>query len=92
MRVTVEYMAQIKRAAGHGREEIELPEESTLADALQLLAKSHGEPLSVMLLDATGQPINSLLLFLGQDQVRLEENPLLVDGSELTISTPISGG
>lgn len=92
MRVTVEYMAQIKRAAGTGREVIELPSGTTLTAVLSQLAENHGDPLAGMLLDADGNPIRSLLLFLGDEQVRLEENPTLTDGSQLTISTPISGG
>ncbi|MCA9041256.1 MAG: MoaD/ThiS family protein [Planctomycetaceae bacterium] len=92
MRITVEYMAQIKRAAGTAREEVELPGGATLGETLSQLAKQHGDPLAGMLLDADGKPINSLLLFLGEDQVRLEKNPVLQDGAQLTISTPISGG
>ncbi|MAT16894.1 MAG: hypothetical protein CMJ46_16665 [Planctomyces sp.] len=92
MRVTVEYMAQIKRAAGTGREEIELPDGTLLSDALTQLAESHGDPLAGMVLDGEGKPITSLLLFLGDEQVRLEANPTLTDGAQLTISTPISGG
>ncbi|MEZ6044439.1 MAG: MoaD/ThiS family protein [Planctomycetaceae bacterium] len=92
MHITIEYVAQIKRAAGTGKETVELSDGATLKETLSSLAEKHGDPLAGMLLAADGNPINSLLIFLGEDQVRIEENPVLAEGAVLTISTPISGG
>ena len=92
MRITVEYTAQLKRAAGTGREEFDLPEQTTARDAIREIAGQQQESLGSLLLTDGGDIQPSLLLFVGDQQVGANADPKLTDGQTLTIMTPISGG
>jgi molybdopterin converting factor small subunit len=92
MRITVEYAAQVKRAAGAASETVEMDGPAPVREVLSRVAQRHGSALRELLLDAEGQPRPSILLFVGDRQVR-GDDPTRLDGSEpLTIIPPISGG
>lgn len=92
MRVTVEYAAQLRQAAGTSREELELDPGCTLADLVRRVAAAHGGPLEPLLLDAAGDPRRSVLLFVGDDQVRGDTPVELQNGDSVTLLSPVSGG
>ena len=93
MNVTVEYAAQVKRLAGVGSEQIELAAPCTIADLARQVAARHGEPLTAILLDDAGAPRRSILVFLGEDQLRWDDESILVhDGDTVTLLSPVSGG
>ena len=56
------------------------------------LSHRHGERLRSMLSIETGQPHPSLLLFLGDEQVRSDSSKSLFDGAEVGMFSPIAGG
>ena len=90
MRVTVHYMAQIKRAAGCASEEIEIPAAVTLRALLQSLGDQHPPPFRSMLLDDAGEPRRSLLFFVGEEHVDLAHP--LKENDTVTILAPMAGG
>ena len=90
MRVTVQYMAQIKRAAGCCGEAVDVPFAVSLRDFLRLLADRHDPAFRAMLVDDAGEPRKSLLFFVGDDHAELTRP--LTDGDALTILAPMSGG
>jgi molybdopterin converting factor small subunit len=90
MRITVSYMAQLKRAAGLGREVVEVDGACTMVELLLRLAQDRGDSFRGLVLTSQGQPQPSLLLFVGEEQVR-GDRPLR-DGDEITVLTPMSGG
>jgi molybdopterin converting factor small subunit len=90
MRVTIHYMAQIKRAAGCASENVEVAADSTLCDALRALADRHGAAFRAMLLDDTGEPRRSLLFFVGDEHA--EPARLVRDGDAIAILAPMAGG
>ncbi|MBQ16874.1 MAG: hypothetical protein CMJ65_07090 [Planctomycetaceae bacterium] len=93
MNVTVEYAAQVKQVAGIGSESIELAAPCTIAELARQVAERHGGPLSNILLDGEGAPRRSILVFLGEDQVRWDDDSTLVrDGDTVTLLSPVSGG
>ena len=92
MQVTVEYAAQLRQAAGTGREALDVDSGCTLADLVRHIAAVHGEPLAPLLIDPGGKLRRSLLLFVGDDQVRLETPVELQDGDSVTLLSPVSGG
>lgn len=92
MRVTVHYLAQLKRYAGVSSETIETAGTSTLSGLLEVLAGLHGDGFRAALLDEQGQPRPALLFFLGDDQVRPHEARPLREGDEVTILSPMAGG
>ena len=90
MRVTVHYMAQIKRSAGCSSESVDLPNPTSVQDFLSVLTMRHGAEFKALILDDAGRPRKSLLFFVGDEHA----NPAhpLKDGDSLTILAPMSGG
>ena len=92
MQITVEYAAQVKRAAGVAGESIDVDSDCSVQDLLQQIAKRYGDPLAGLLLGDTGALRPSILLFVDDEQVRWETPRLLRDNAVVTILSPISGG
>ena len=90
MRVTVHYLAQIKRSAGCPTEAIETFDGVTLRVFLRVLADGHDASFRAMLLDEADEPHRSLLFFVGDEHADLARS--LRDGDSVTILTPMSGG
>jgi molybdopterin converting factor small subunit len=90
MRVTVHYLAQIKRAAGVRVEKIEVGDGATLAAALTALAARHDEPFRAMLLDDAGRPRRTLVYFVNDSHS--EPDRVLLEGDEISILAPMAGG
>jgi molybdopterin converting factor small subunit len=92
MRVAVKYLAQVKQAAGCTSEAVEVDAGCSLRGLVRRLAERHGEPLCGLLLGPTGTPHDSLLVFLGDEQVRWEAARDLRDGDVITVLAPMAGG
>jgi len=92
MQITVEYAAQLKRAAGVASESVDLDEPSTFSQLLERVADKHGDPLRGLLFDENDRVHPSLLLFLGDEQIRGDASIELSDGDVVSLLTPISGG
>ncbi|MBL6705733.1 MAG: MoaD/ThiS family protein [Planctomycetaceae bacterium] len=92
MVVTVEYTAQLKRAAGKAREDFELDDSDTLVDLVNVITDRHGDELSRLLKTADGNPQSTVIPFVGDDQVRWDAADILRDGVTVTLLSPISGG
>jgi molybdopterin converting factor small subunit len=90
MRVTVHYLAQLKRAAGCGSEQIDSPDGASLREFLRTLPDQHDSSFRTLLLDDAGEPRRSLLFFVGDQHAELSRP--LTDGDSLTILAPMSGG
>lgn len=91
MQVTVEYTAQIKRAAGTGRDIFELAEQARPTQLLAEIVRRH-ESLTRFLITASGDPQPTLLLFVNEQQTRWDSDCELADGAKVTLMSPISGG
>jgi molybdopterin converting factor small subunit len=92
MVVTVEYTAQLKRAAGKAREDFELDDSDTLVDLVNVITDRHGDELSRLLKTADGNPQSTVIPCVGDDQVRWDAADILRDGVTVTLLSPISGG
>lgn len=92
MTVTIRYQALLRRAAGTDMETLEAPDGSRVLGLLRLLGDRHGEPLRRLLLDDQDRPSNSLLVFLGDQQIPADGSDPLPDRAELTLLSPIAGG
>ena len=90
MQVVVEYLAQIKRAAGTPRETAELPPAATLGQLLTLLAERHDASFRELLLDGEGKPRRSLLFFVSEQSV--DAGHTLKEGDVVSILAPMAGG
>jgi molybdopterin converting factor small subunit len=83
-------MAQLRRAAGLAREVVDVEGPCTVAELLLRLAGAHGESFRRFVVTDQDRPQPSLLVFVGEEQARGEQ-PLL-DGDEVILLTPMSGG
>ena len=90
--LTIEYTAQLRRAAGVASEKLELARGGTLQDIAQQAADRHGEELRKLLLDEHGRLQRSLLVFVGDEQRATDSSVPLTDGQTVTFAAPISGG
>ena len=92
MKVTVKYAAQARLAVGRASEEIDLDGPVTVHDLVIRLSRQHGTAFRRLALDADGNPHPSLLVVIGDDQVRPGDDRKVTDGEEITLMPPISGG
>lgn len=92
MKITVEYAAQVKKAAGKAADSIEVPDETTAQEVVRQIAKVHGEGFSHLILTDDNQLHPSILLFVGDDQIAWETPTPLRDRDVVTILSPVSGG
>jgi molybdopterin converting factor small subunit len=92
MKVRVNYLAQLKQAAGTSSESIDLDTPCSVQDLVIRLAENHGEPLRSFLLDTGGSLRNSILLIIDETQVHWQTPVQLKDGDVVTFLSPLAGG
>jgi molybdopterin converting factor small subunit len=90
--LTIEYTAQLRRAAGVASETVEIAEACTLQELARAIAARHGEELERMLVDSQGRLQRSILVFIGEEQIAPDSTAPLRDGQTITFAAPISGG
>jgi len=92
MQITVQYESQARRAAGVNSESVDVPDSCSVSDCIGKVAQNHGEPLSSILVNSTGDVQTTLLVFLNDSQIVRSDKTTLSDGDTVTLMTPISGG
>ncbi len=92
IRVTVEYWAQLRDAAGCGSQTLRVPASCTLSQLLMELAARNGETFRRLLLDDAGHPRRSNLMVLGQQTISAPASLILRDGDRITLLSPLAGG
>jgi len=88
MRITVQYLAQIRRAVGCAEEILDVPDGS-LADLVRHLAVKHPDAARLFL-GPTGEPSRSLLFFV--NDAPFDAAAKLPANAIVTILTPMAGG
>jgi molybdopterin converting factor small subunit len=92
MAITVHYATLLKRAAGTRTDVLDLDGSHDVRDVVRRIAEQRGDPLQSQLVDAAGELRSSVLVFLGDRQVSLDEPNPVADGDVITLMSPISGG
>ena len=92
MLVHVRFDSQVRRLAGCNRISVDVEPSATLQQIVQRVAAVGTEQLRTTLLDDQQSLRSSILVFLNDDLVCKEQLLVLHDGSELTLTTLISGG
>ena len=92
MKVTVNYTAQARDAAGTTSEHVDLSEGQTVRDLLEKVAEQHGDRLRMLLGGGDGKSHGAVLVVVGDEQVRPGDPRSLKEGDVVSILTPISGG
>ena len=92
MQITLEYVAQIKMAAGKASETLTVEKEALLGSVLKDAAPRLGAEFSALLFDDAGTFRPSLLIMVNDEQV--DPNPAfpLNDRDRITLLSPMSGG
>ena len=95
MKLTLEWMSQLRVAAGTALQVLDCPDGVQLTEALEQaiaeLPKDRCEALRPLVL-VDGQRVSALLVALDGVQVLTDGNPELRPGSTLVLSSPIAGG
>lgn len=89
MQVNVEYIAQVRTAAGVAAESVEIPAGATTQQLATTLCEQRPELVSVLCDDA-GALHPSILVFRGE--APCPPDAVLHDGDTITLLSPISGG
>jgi molybdopterin converting factor small subunit len=90
--VTIQYHNILRRGAGLNEEQMRLPAESSVADALEQLTATRAS-LRSLLFTAEGDLASHVVVFRNRRLVMHHQfDVLLVDGDELKLFPAVSGG
>lgn len=92
MTIKVKFTAQIKDVVGNSTDSINLEDGSKLQDLLRNLVNKYGNGFESILFDEDGSYRHSNLIVVNQAQENFDDNIVLIDGMEITLMSPISGG
>lgn len=92
MRVTVEYFAQLRGSTGVPSRTVDIDGECTAQELITRLAEEYGQAFRSLVLNGNGALQPSILLFVGERQVRWHEARALADGDALFLASPVAGG
>ena len=92
MKVIVNYLAQLKQAAGISSESVDLETPCSVQELVIRVASNHGEPLRSFLLEPGGGLRTSILLIIGETQVHWETPVQIKEGDVITFLSPLAGG
>ncbi len=92
MNVTVNYLAQLKQAAGISSENIVVEKPCSVQELAIQIAEKHGEPLRSFILGPTGSLSNSILVLVGDNQIHWDEPIPVKEGDVISFMSPIAGG
>jgi len=92
LRITVQYLTQLKQAAGRQTESVELPENADIAQLLDVVADKHSARMRQLLFSSDGSVLPAILIFVNDQQVRLRGFNPLREGDDVTLLSPIAGG
>ena len=92
MNIKLKFTAQIKDVVGTNADAISLEDGSNLQDLLNALVNKYGNNFKSILFDDDGLYRHSNLIVVNQSQVDYDDNITLIEGVEVTLMSPISGG
>jgi len=92
MDVRVDYIAQVKNAAGVAHEFFPVDDSVRIMDLLRGLAGRHGAEFQSLVFDDTGNVRPSILVAVNDEQVMPDAAVPLHLGDSVAILSPMSGG
>ena len=92
MKVVIEYVAQMRTAAGVASEEVRLDGPASARDVVRMVASRHGGRLAELLVDEAGVLQPGAIVFVGDEQIDWATPCALSDGARVTILAPLAGG
>ena len=91
-KIELVYTGQLRSAVGMSEDSLEFAQPMRLSEVLKAAAEKRGEAARRILLNEDGAVQRALVLMVGGAQVPRGSDPVLENGAQLTIMTPISGG
>ena len=92
MDIVIEYVAQMRDAAGVASETVSLATPASAQDVVRDAAQRRGGRLAELLLDEAGVLRPSAIVFVGDGQIDWNTPCALSDGARVTILAPLAGG
>jgi molybdopterin converting factor small subunit len=92
MRVVVNYLAQLKQAAGTSSEQVEISAPCLVREFLVGLAQRRGARFRNLLLATDGGVQPTVLIFVDDEHIGPGGSTVLHDGAVVTLLSPIAGG
>lgn len=94
MKIYVRFEAQLRQAAGMDRMVVDSKEPASINELFTALSQQGGEELASRLIDDSGRPRRSLLVFVNEEPVALDRFAvaMLQENDTLAILPPIAGG
>ena len=89
MNINVQFISQLKTAAGIPSVTVDLADGSTMKDLARTVSAQFGPPLKAMIIGEDGNPRSGVLVFSGDDQVDWDA-PANTD--QVTFMSAIAGG
>jgi molybdopterin converting factor small subunit len=91
MKISFQLWGQLKQAAGTGKVDIEIEDNSTIEQIVYKLIESQGDEIKKLLIkDDKISP--TMLFFINDQQIDTESNVALSENTEISIMSPIAGG
>ena len=92
MKVTLNYMGQLRSLTGKDSDKVECSQGASLADLLTEAAKKYDRQFANIVLDGTGIIRPSLIIIIDGVSADKDAPPNLSDGDSITLLTAIAGG
>ena len=92
MKVTVNYLGQIRQLVGKDSEPRSADDDDGLDTLIGDLARDHGPSFAEMVLDAGGRIQPFLLVLVNGAAIDKSTPPALNEGDEVTLMPPLAGG
>lgn len=92
MKINFQYTSQIAMLANRDRETLDFLNSVTIKEAIAKLLQNKSEDFKNMLFTKSDQLLPAILLIKNGNQIDYTENETLMDGDEILIFSPMSGG
>jgi molybdopterin converting factor small subunit len=92
MKIKFQYTSQIAMLANLDEEIIELENSSSIQSAIAKLLQNKSEEFKSLLFTKSNELLPAILLIKNGNQINYAENETLMDGDEILIFSPMSGG
>jgi MoaD family protein len=92
MKISFEYFAQVRKATGTEKEELDLAEGTELQAALDSAAGKHGADFRSLVLDDSGSLRPSMIVLINGQATKRDEARKLAEGDSIALLSAVAGG
>ena len=92
MKITLNYMGQLRYIAGKDCESCQCPDQSSVQQALLQDAGKYKPAFGRILFDDAKSLRLTVMILVNEERVSEDNTPVLSEGDSITILTPIAGG